>query len=325
MLMRGPRERGSGHSILPLLGALCQPSPELHRSTGSIIQDLILTGPQDRAATLIRRLQSMTCSGSRCMTMQPTSDDDGNLASTDREVRPFPMFAPPRKTVPRQPQYTGSQHAILDVQPGRSSALVTRHPIPAVPDEGTSCIAMDSAAHVEADECGWVPPLDSAPVSVPMRAEGARLMFHPHPIRLRPSPPSRLELQAGPVPAATRPCLGLFSCRRLDSSPVPKWKPPVITATRAWGAGSRPRPGRPKVLARTLVPIRATALEDAGSSSPCPFQAGPRSIHSYPKSQCFGPIAVGTSRPDDPSPASLVLAESTCPRRLGEDPLWDKW
>lgn len=299
----------------------------MHRSAGSIIQDLILTGPQDRAATLIRRLQSMTCSGSRCMTMQPTSDDDGNLASTDREVRPFPMFAPPRKTVPRQPQYIGSQHAILDVQPGRSSALVTRHPIPAVPDEGTSCIAMDSAAHVEADECGWVPPLDSAPVSALMRAEGARLMFHPHPIRLRPSPPSRLEeLQAGPVPAATRPCLGLFSCRRLDSSPVPKWKPPVITATRAWGAGSRPHPGRPKVVARTLVPIRASAPEDAGSQSLSVSIPGGSPVHPLiPKSQCFGPIAVGTSRPDDSSPASLVLGESACPRRLGEDPLSDKW
>ncbi|KAK0750699.1 hypothetical protein B0T18DRAFT_54898 [Schizothecium vesticola] len=178
---------------------------------------------------------------------------EARFHSTDRDT--FHMFTPSRNTVPRQVR---TQHEILHVQPGRSPDLSRRHPIPAVPEEHSRCIAMGSAAHVEAEECGWMPP--TAPrwarrygMKQP-ESQTPRVTFHPHPDPLAhvSSVPSG-ALQAGPVPAASRLRQQSMSRPALLQSTGPRSQNgnlSVIGAIRAWGAGSRPRPGRPKVLAR---------------------------------------------------------------------------
>lgn len=245
----------------------------MHRSTGSKI-------------LIIRRLQSITCSG--CMAMQPTTND-GKFAPTDPD-RPFShecSFQDGMRCLDGFNWYAAcnigrSSNPVRHGSPG----LARRHPISAVRDEDSK-LHRHGFCSARGGRRMRVGAADSALVGTPMRAEGARL-----PVScstrtrsvcarlLRPvlSPARRASARGNASrlrqQAMSRPAL------KVDRSLVPKWKPPVITAISPWGAGSRPRPGRPTGLARTLVPIRASAPEAAGSSSPCSIPGGSTIHHS---------------------------------------------
>lgn len=116
-------------------------------------------------------------------------------------------------------------------------------------------------------------------------------MFHPHPIRLRPSPPSRLEpctpgqcprqrqsSAAAPVVCGSRPCLGLLSklTGLLSQNGNLQSSQP--------SARGVPAPGRVQAV-RQVSPEPSFRSGPAHQRMPglplrVPFQAGPRSIHS---------------------------------------------
>lgn len=239
----------------------------MHRSTGSKI-------------LIIRRLQSITCSG--CMAMQPTSND-GKFAPTDPD-RPFShgcSFQDGMRCLDGFNWYAACNIGRSSNPVGHGSpGLARRHPISAVRDEDSK-LHRHGFCSARGGRRMRVGAADSAPVGTPMRAEGARL---PGPCSTRTRSVCARLLRPVLSPARRASARGNASRLRqqsmsrpalkVDRSLVPKWKPPVITAISPWGAGSRPRPGRPTGLARTLVPIRASAPEDAGSSSPCSIPGG---------------------------------------------------
>lgn len=195
------------------------------------------------------------------------------------------MFVPRRNAVPRwlqlvrSMQYWRSSNPVGHGSPG----LARRHPISAVRDEDSK-LHRHGFCSARGGRRMRVCAADSAPVGTPMRAEGARL---PGSCSTRTRSVCARLLRPVLNPARRASARGNASRLRqqsmsrsalkVDRSLVPKWKPPVITAISPWGAGSRPRPGRP-----TEPSFRSGPAHQRMPGLPLrvPFQAGPRSIHS---------------------------------------------
>lgn len=136
----------------------------LEVAISTISRCIVPAEPRDASFNRIKdldhpQLQSITCSG--CMAMQPTSND-GKFAPTDPD-RPFSHGCSFQDGMRCLDGF--NWYAACNI--GRSSNPVG-HGSPGLARDGTrsqpsatrtaSCIAMGSAAHVEAEECGWVPP-----------------------------------------------------------------------------------------------------------------------------------------------------------------------